>query len=81
LSKFGGSTHGRLVYNPQVLPVAQEAALELNVGAPMVPPFTAKDEIFFFMFFPLHSGQWTSAVEKPITRVSKGFPQSWQSNS
>jgi len=63
-----------------VLPVEQAAAL-LKALEPLDPPLTAKEEIFFFTSWLLHSGQCTLSVEKPITSDSKGFPHSWQSNS
>jgi hypothetical protein len=64
-----------------VLPVEQDAALVLKALAPLDPPLTANEEIFFFTSWLLHSGQRTLSVEKPMTSDSKGFPHSWQSNS
>jgi hypothetical protein len=59
-----------------VLPVEQDAVLELKDEDPMlVLPCTAKDEIFFSIFFPSQSGHLTLSVEKPITRVSNRLPQ------
>jgi len=59
-----------------VLPVLQDAALELKEADPTEFPLTAKLDISFFTFLLVHSGHWTLSVLNPITKVSKGFPQS-----
>jgi hypothetical protein len=61
--------------------VVQDAALALKADDLPELFLIAKDEIFFFTFSPSQSGHLTLSVEKPIVRVSKGLPQSWQSNS